>query len=155
MPFPYKLPRLLFLVMMILRTIWQVIIRTWILVDWRVFSPITTGRFMLVTPINVNRTCMCKSSSRQWDSWPLKEIFFRDGQLSTRETLVNCSIQIFHVGKNRKTILIQQRICRAWKGEIIAHSFLFTFYYILDTITLHVINIAFFSYFHLFLLFSN
>lgn len=68
-----KLLRLLFLVMMMLRAIWQVIIRTWILADYGVFSPIIAGGFMWATPINVNGTCMCKSSLHQWENWPLKQ----------------------------------------------------------------------------------
>lgn len=68
-----KLLRLLFLMMMMLRAIWQVIIRTWILADYGVFFPIIAGGFMWATPINVNGTCMCKSSLHQWENWPLKQ----------------------------------------------------------------------------------
>lgn len=68
-----KLLRLLFLLLMMLRAIWQVIIRTWILADYGVFSPIIAGGFMWATPINVNGTCMCKSSLHQWENWPLKQ----------------------------------------------------------------------------------
>lgn len=68
-----KLLRLLFLVVMMLRAIWQVIIRTWMLADYGVFSPIIAGGFMWATPINVNGTCMCKSSLHQWENWPLKQ----------------------------------------------------------------------------------
>lgn len=140
-PFPYKLPRLFFLVMMTVRTIWHLIIRTWILVDWRVFSLITTGRFILVMLINVNRICVCKSSSYQWDSWSLKEVVLED--TSSLEALVNCPIQVFRVCKKKLARLYQFSTGFVELAKM--KYWLFIFYslsniYILDTITFFMLS---------------